>query len=133
MADEKSALAVSDAIRAARESRTQEWLGAEVARIEGRSEAYGQNTVAGWESGKYALKPKKIFVIEAALGVPAGSISRLAGFVPTGAKPSHTVAQAIAADTDLSPDQREDLQAQYEGMVARTRARRRTRRARSGR
>lgn len=127
MVNDGSAAAIAAAIRAARDQRTQEWLGGEVARVEGRREAYGQNTVAGWESGRSALKPKKVFAIEKALGVPPGSISRLAGYLPSAAKPSRTVAEAIAADHDLSPDQREDLLAQYQGMVARTRARRRKR------
>lgn len=133
MPDEKSTLAVAEAIRAARGTRTQDWLGTEVATLEGRDEAYGQNTVAGWESGKYALKPRKLFVIERALGVAPGAISRIAGYVPAATKPARTVAEAIAADNDLSSDQKEDLVAQYQGMVARTRARRRSRQARSGR
>lgn len=131
MADERSAGIVADAIRAARGSRTQEWLGAEVARQEDRPGPYGQNTVAGWESGKYALKPRKLFTIERALGVPAGSISQLAGYVPVDAQPARSVPEAVAADTDLSTEQREDLLAVYEGMVARTRARREARRARA--
>ena len=127
MADDESNAAVSEAIRTIRGERTQDWLGAEVARVEGRKEPYGQNTVAGWESARYALKPAKVFAVEAALGVPAGSISQLAGFVPKQSKAAKSVVDAIKVDNDLSQDQKEDLTAQYQGMVARTRARRRKR------
>lgn len=132
MPDPGSAQAVSDAIRATRGERTQEWLGGAVARQEGRREPYNQNTVAGWESGRYALKPAKLFAIEAALGVPPGTISQLAGYVPLGTVAPQSVADAIEADPALSAEQKEDLVAQYEGMVARTRARQRKRRSRSG-
>jgi len=110
MADEYSNGEVSEAVRTLRGERTQDWLGAEVARVERRNEPYGQNTVAGWESARYAIKPDKVFAIEAALGVPAGSISQL---------------DAVKIDNDLSRDQKEDLTALYKGMVARSRARRR--------
>ena len=125
MADEYSNGEVSEAVRTLRGERTQDWLGAEVARVERRNEPYGQNTVAGWESARYAIKPDKVFAIEAALGVPAGSISQLAGFVPNHVKPSKSVVDAVKIDNDLSRDQKEDLTALYKGMVARSRARRR--------
>jgi hypothetical protein len=131
MPDAGSAQAVSDAIRATRGDRTQEWLGAAVAGQEGRDEAYNQNTVAGWESGRYALKPAKLFAIEAALGVPPGSLSQLAGYVPVGTVAARSVADAVEADPGLSVEQKEDLVAQYEGMLARTRARQKKRRSRS--
>lgn len=131
--DQGSPAAIAEAIRAARGSRTQEWLGGEVAKLEGRADAYGQNTVAGWESGRFALKPAKLFLIEAALGLPPGTISQLAGYAPADASAARTVAEAIDADPGLSPDQKEDLVAQYEGMLARTRARRKKQPGRPGR
>lgn len=133
MGDVDTAEAVAGAIRANRGSRTQEWLGAAVAKVEGRAEVYGQNTVAGWESGRYALKPPKVFAIERALELPPGTISRLAGYLPVDTSEARKVADVIDADPGLSPEQKEDLLAVYDGMVARTRARRREQRRRTGR
>ena len=129
MPDVDAAEAVAAAIRANRGSRTQEWLGGEVARVEDRDEPYGQNTVAGWESGRYALKPPKVFAIEEALGLPPGAISRVAGYLPVSVAEARGLADVVKADPALSPDQKEDLIAMYDGMVARTRARRRQRRS----
>lgn len=102
-------------------SMSQRELGEAVAHLEGAS-PYPQSTVSGWISGDTSIRPARLFLIEKALGVPAGSISHLGGFVPVGA-PS-TVQAALDADELITEDQAEMIQAAYETARARTRARR---------
>lgn len=112
----------------------QEQLGAEVAHVEGRSAPYTQGAVAGWESpDDYPKVPERVFAIEQVLKVEPGALSSALGYIPAGAQPAVTVPDAISADTGLSPEQREDLIAQWEGMRRRTADRRQKRRPPAGR
>lgn len=130
-------LALGRAIRNARESagRSQTWLGealAETGEPDGIGDngwPFSQSAVGDWEHGKLArpMPPERVFLIERVLGVKAGSISKAAGYLPVSARNIATVEQAIEADLDLTPEQREDLVALYRGMRTRTAEKRKSR------
>lgn len=108
---------------------TQQQLGAEVARHEGRDAPYTQAAAAGWESvDEYPKVPERVFAIERVLDVEPGALSSALGYIPAGAPPAITVPDAVDADSGLTPEQREDLVAQWEGMRRRTAERRQRRR-----
>src|SRR5690606_19683462 len=93
-----------DALNALRIERgiSQEQLGAEVARLEGRSTPFVQGAVSDWLAGNVYIPPKRLFVIERILQVPPGTLSRIVGYVPVGARESYTVEGAIRTDPDLT-------------------------------
>lgn len=84
--------------------KTQTWLGEEVARIEGRSDAYFQTVVSNWCVGKAEPSPMTVFAIEEALGLRGGSLSRHLGYLPLTAKDQRSPEDAIRADPTL-PEQ----------------------------
>lgn len=129
MADDDARLVLARAVReaAAEAGITQRELGAAVARIEGRDEPYTQAFVSDWMNGRQPIAPERLFAIETACGVRPGSLSRLVGYVPVDAKVPASVPDAISADMGLTPVQREDLIAQWEGMRRRTAERRQQR------
>lgn len=86
--------------------------------------AVHQTTVSNWVGGKHEPSRAQVAAVEQILDVPPGHLARLLGYVPAGAVPARNVVEAIEADLDLSPEQREDLIAQYELMRERTLARR---------
>lgn len=104
--------------------QTQSWLGAEIARIEGMESPTAQSHVARYLSGAMTPNPPRVFTIEKALGLRPGALSRHLGYVPAETVPAVTVPEAAAEDLELTQTQREDLVALWEGMRARTRARR---------
>lgn len=85
------------------------WLGRETARAEGRERAYAQSTVTGWLLGDYDPQPAAVFAMERALGVRAGSLSRLLGYLPTDARPAVGVEAAIMSEGRLSEQDRDLL------------------------
>ena len=101
-------------------------LGARVAAAEGRERPWAQTAVQAWLAGKVRIPPERVFAIERALGVPAGSVSVHAGYLPVGTGGGLSVPEAVNVDPDLTAAQREDLLAVWEVMRARTRARRET-------
>lgn len=111
---------VAAAIRAAlaESGRSQTWLGVEVASVEGRKSPYSQASVSQWLDRIDDQPPKRIFAIESALGMPAGSLSLPLGFAPADALPVLTVPEAIAADRSLTPKLRKALLATYEALRA---------------
>lgn len=134
MSDDEGRTALAQAIRTAMEEAgyTQRELGALVAHAEGRDEPYTQAFVSDWLAGRRPLAPDRVFTLERILGARPGSLSRLDGYLPLDAVPTKGVGEAIESAAELTPEQREDLLAQYETMVARTRARRLRRRSPSG-
>ena len=107
-------------VMAAREI-TQDELGRRVAQIEGRKDPYPQAHVAAWLRRPVLFtNPRRLIAIEEALELPAGYLTRQAGFLPIGAVDAVTVPQAIRQDTGLTLDQQEDLLTVYEVMVGRS-------------
>lgn len=104
--------------------RNQSWLGAEAARIEGLASPIAQPQISKYLAGEATPEPRRVFAIEQALDLAAGSLSRLLGYLPVDAVPAVTVADAAEQDPWLTRDQRDDLVAVWETMRARTRARR---------
>lgn len=102
----------------------QEQLGAEVAYLEGRDDAYTQGVVSDWLNGNTAMTPSRLFAIEKALGRKPGDLSKIVGYVPVGAHERCTVRNAIESDPELNSSQREILLAAYKAAVAQTRKRR---------
>lgn len=127
-------MALASAVRdaCAEAGITQRELGAAVARAEGRAEPYTQAFVSDWMAGRRPLDPDRIFTIERVCGLRPGTLSAIVGFVPIGTRAVVPVPEAVAADVGLTPEQREDLVAQWEGMRARTAERRRRRQQRAG-
>jgi transcriptional regulator with XRE-family HTH domain len=83
-----------------------------------------QSAISRWMLGDHEPPRRHIFALEELLNLPAGTLTRPLGYLPTSAVEIVTVPQAIAADQGLTPTQREDLGAAYEQMLDRTRARR---------
>jgi transcriptional regulator with XRE-family HTH domain len=83
-----------------------------------------QTTVSNWVAGKHEPSRTQAILLEEFLRAAPGSLTRHIGYLPLTAHPTIDVIDAIGADPGLTPEQREDLTAQYEGMLARTRARR---------
>lgn len=125
MPDDDDQRPLLDAIRAAMDERgmTQQELGAAVAHAEGQP-AYPQSTVSAWFQGKSYLRPSRVFAIERILGMRPGTLSRLDGYAPLGAKPSATVEEALAADPDITADQATMIEAGVIAMRTQTRERR---------
>jgi hypothetical protein len=91
--------AIRDAL--AERDMSQRQLGAEVGALE-TGTAIPQSSVAEWLAGKVWLRPHRVFCIERVLGLRAGQLSRLDGYVPVGASPTMTPEEAIEADPDIS-------------------------------
>lgn len=99
------------------QGRSQGWLGSEVARIEGRANPYSQPATSEWLAKITNQPPGRIFLIEQALSMKEGTLSRLLGFLPTSARPVRTVVEAIAADPRLTEKERRILTQVYEAAL----------------
>lgn len=97
--------------------RSQSWLGAEVARLEGRAEPYSQSAVNLWLSGKSELSPTQVFALERVLQLRPGSLSRRLGYLPVTARSFTSVRDAVEHDPGLGPVGRRVLLAAYEELV----------------
>lgn len=75
-----------------------------------RSLGVDRATVYNWRDGKREPERSQVFAIETALGLPAGSLSHLLGYLPVGA---YSVEQAITSDPDLSASAKRALLAAY--------------------
>jgi transcriptional regulator with XRE-family HTH domain len=73
-----------------------------------------RNTIYYWRDGKREPQRAQVFKIEAALGLPAGALSHLLGYLPTGA---WSVEQAITADPSLSNAEKTAMLAAYAARV----------------
>lgn len=113
--------AVAHIIQAALEDagRTQAWLGVRVAELEGRDEYYRQPAVSGWLKNIAGQPPARIFLIEKALGMAAGSLSRLLGYLPTDAVAARSVPEAVEADARLGEYGRQFLLDAYRTLIER--------------
>ena len=107
----------------AQRHRSQEWLGAEVARREGRTtkdgkpDPYRQPSAREWINAPEKQAPARIFLIEDALELPRGTLSRPLGYVPADLIPGTSVEEAILADPRLPPDVRHALITTYQRLV----------------
>lgn len=97
--------------------RSQEWLGAEIARITGRAKPYSQNAVSAWITGDNQAPVQVVFAIEQILQLRAGTLSRLLGFLPLTTRSARSVPDAIDADPKLSAMGRRVVLAVYEELV----------------
>lgn len=106
------AAVIEQALR--RLDRSQGWLGAEVARIEGRENPYSQATVSQWLDRITEQLPGRVFAIEEVCDMKPGSLSRQLGFLPVDARPVKSVGEAIDADARLDDRGREALRVLYD-------------------
>lgn len=106
------ALTIEQALR--RLDRSQSWLGAEVARIEGRDNPYSQATVSQWLDRIAEQLPARVFAIEQALESKPGTLSLQLGFLPVDARSAKTVVEAVNSDVRLDERGREALRALYD-------------------
>lgn len=79
-----------------------------------------KHTVSLWRRGVQRMKPAEVFAIERVLGLRAGRLSSLLGYVPVDARAARSVPEAIDADPRLSAAQREMLKVTYEAFRATT-------------
>lgn len=98
--------------------RTQSWLAAEIARIEGRPDPYSQALMSEWLKGRSKMNPDQVFACERALSLRPGSLSRLLGYLPTTSRSARSVPEAIAAEPRLTTSGRRILTAVFEQLVA---------------
>jgi hypothetical protein len=111
---------VAEAIRTALRDlgKSQEWLGVEVARIEGHDKPIAQSSVSDWCNPTTRVpSPERLASIEKALKVRRGSIAKLCGYQLNGAKAPRGVVEAIMDDVLLSEGAREMLLAAYRAAV----------------
>lgn len=87
-------------------------------------DTFNASTVSNWVAGKHEPSRRQVAAIEQILELPAGALTRHLGYLPVDAIPAVTTSDAIAIDPTLTPEQREDLAAQYAGMQTRAHARR---------
>lgn len=97
--------------------RSQSWLGAEVARLEGRPDPYSQASVSDWLLGANAMTPSQVFAVEQALQMRPGTLSRELGYLPMTSRSARSVPDAIAADPKLTAMGRRVVLAVYEELV----------------
>lgn len=94
----------------------------DAALLEAMAERTGRSYAAGylgdWRRGKATPKPADLFALEETLDLGPGALSQHLGFLPVGARTEvRTVTEAIAADDQLTPDQKEILLATYAASV----------------
>lgn len=80
-----------------------------------------KHTVSLWERGGQQPRPDEVFALERVLDLVPGALSRLLGFLPLGARPVRSVPEAISADPQLTPDERDLLLVSYRSLRARRR------------
>lgn len=97
--------------------RSQEWLGAEVARLTDRDAPYRQASVWAWIEGENPAPAEVVFAMEVALQLRSGTLSRLLGYLPVTSRSARTVPDAIAADPKLTAMGRRVVLAVYEELV----------------
>ena len=113
--DAKRRKAFGDALRRARETRSQsqESLGAAVGVV--------QTAVSRWEKGEVEPMPAVVFRLEKALRLSPGALSSTLGYMPAGPGPTApSVPEAIRADPHLNRDLRRALLAAYDAMASET-------------
>ena len=94
------------------QGHSRSWLGAEVARLEGLGDPISGASVSKWVGGNPPA-PDRVFVIERALGMKPGALSRHLGYLPASARSTRTVLDALADDGDLSDMARQVITAVY--------------------
>lgn len=83
-----------------------------------------KDTVNLWVNGVQPMRPDEIFLVEEILELPPGDLSRVAGFLPTTARPARSTEDAIRADERLSPSARRFMLAALRGVIAEEKKRR---------
>ncbi len=106
---------------------TQDEVAAGVARIIGRDRPFDQALVSKWYRGISIPLPDQLIAFEQLIGAEPGSYTRHLGYLPATAVATLTVPDAIAADIQLTPQQKALLTGQWETEVEKTLARRRAR------
>ncbi len=79
-----------------------------------------QSVVSQWISETHEPSPSRVFAIEEVLGLAPGTLSRLLGYLPLRAVPALDVPAAVAADPELSSQNRAAVLAVYEVLRSRT-------------
>lgn len=98
-------------------NQSQATLGVRVAELEERGSVYTQPTVSGWLDKIDVQPPQRVFLIEQALGLKPGTLSRQLGFLPVDARSVRSVPEALAADVRLDEISRRILLGAYEQAI----------------
>lgn len=77
-----------------------------------------KDTVNLWVNGVQPMRPDEVFLVERALELKPGELSRVAGFLPADAKPAVSIEDAIRADLRLRPASKRFLLAALKGVLA---------------
>lgn len=72
--------------------------------LAGQGIATTKDTVSLWANGRQRPWPEEVFAIERVLGLKPGSLSRLDGYLPVGARSIRSVREAIDFDVRLSAE-----------------------------
>lgn len=110
---------VTQLIHDAMDGHDESWLGRRVSQLEGRARPYDAHVVHGWIQHPEEQDPQLMFVIEEALGMAAGSMTRHLGYLPAGLQPPTDVEAAIAHDAALSEEHRRVMIEAYREAVRR--------------
>lgn len=110
---------------ASRVNGNQQQFGVEVAKRMG-GETMSQSSVSNWLAGRQIPGPDVVFAMEKLLAVPPGALSRHLGYLPLAAVEVRTVAEAIAADPDLTAEGRLVVTAAWQAARAAARSKSRT-------
>lgn len=89
-------------------------LGAEIAAKLGLPNPLTQSAVSQWVAGQTEPRRAYVFAAEECLDVPAGSLSRLLGYLPVSAVAAVSVEDALAADRGLSETARRIILSVYQ-------------------
>ena len=75
------------------------------------------HAVGSWERGMWRPPPEEVFRIERLLALPAGSLSRLLGYLPVNVQPEPSVLAAIDSEPRLDAKAKDLLTELYRSLV----------------
>jgi len=76
-----------------------------------------QSVISQWISSTHEPSPTRVFAIEQQLDLQPGQLARLLGYLPVDAVPALDVPSAVAADPNLSDQQKEAVLAVYQALA----------------
>lgn len=76
-----------------------------------------KDTVSYWAQGKQRPSPEEVFALEKVLGLRGGTLSQHDGYLPLDAKPIRSFADAVEADSQLTPAKRRYLRRLYRELL----------------
>jgi transcriptional regulator with XRE-family HTH domain len=80
------------------------------------------SAVGQWEAGQTEPRPAVVFALEVELGLDPGTLSRILGYLPDGAKPTDESRKRLPAAltgklADLTPEELARLDAYIDGLI----------------